>query len=470
MDFSSANSSLWSFIINLGVLSVLLLFGNILRRKVGLVGRSLLPTSVIAGFVGLALRQTGILTMDALFLDGMTYHTIAIGFIALGLRVPRMVDMRAKSGSLRDGTRTGMLIVSNYLLQGVLGLVIMIVLSATFMPGLFRAGGLLLPMGFGQGPGQANNIGSTYEMVHGFTGGQTFGLAIATFGFLWASIGGIIYLNYLVRRGRFKLSSAMGGPAAAHEPVEDEGEIPLVEAIDKFTIQIALVLSVYLLTYVISYGIVSLFDIIPGLSGAKQTIAPLIWGFNFLIGSSLALSLRGVFARLRKVGLMTRQYPNNYLLNRISGFAFDFMIVASITSIEIGDLKGLWVPFLIMTTLGGAMTLFYNIKMAKRLYPSYEIEGMISMYGMMTGTISTAILLLREVDPGFKTPAANNLVVGSSAAIVMAFPILIMVGLAPQSTAMLYLTLALAAAYALVLNFLMLRKPRKGNAHPAGDS
>jgi hypothetical protein len=33
------------------------------------------------------------------------------------------------------------------LIQGVLGLLIMIALAATFMPGLFRAGGLLLPMG-----------------------------------------------------------------------------------------------------------------------------------------------------------------------------------------------------------------------------------------------------------------------------------------------------------------------------------
>ena len=461
MDFSSTNAGLWKIIIQGGMLCVLLLLGNVLRRKIPLLQRSLLPTAVIGGFVGLLIKQLDLLPMDIAFFEGVTYHSIAIGFIALGLRIPRTRKEDRKTKAFHDGTKTGLFIVSNYLIQGVLGLVVMILLAATVMPDLFRAGGLLLPMGYGQGPGQANNIGSMYERVHGFAGGTTFGLAIATMGFLWASIGGIIYLNILVKRGKFKrvLADIHHDPSA--EPVADDGEIPLVEAVDKFTIQIALVAGIYLLTYLLSYGVVSLFDIIPGLEGAKNTIAPLIWGFNFLIGSSLALALRGVFTGLRKSGIMTRQYPNNYLLNRISGFSFDVMIVASICAIDIGDLAGLWVPFIIMSTLGGIMTLYYCRFVANRIYPDYPIAGMLSMYGTMTGTVSTGILLLREVDPSFKTPAANNLVVGSSVAIIVAFPVLIMVGLAPQSDFLLWLTLGMAALYAVILNVVMLRKTGK---------
>ncbi|HEY5466954.1 MAG TPA: sodium:glutamate symporter, partial [Clostridia bacterium] len=355
---------------------------------------------------------------------------------------------------------------------GVLGLVIMIALAATIMPGLFRAGGLLLPMGYGQGPGQANNIGSLYEYTYGFVGGTSFGLGIATLGLLWACIGGIIYLNILVRKGKLTMKKVDSPHDISAESVADEGEIPLVEAVDKFTIQIALVAFVYLLCYLLSMGMIALLGLFPGLAGLQKTIAPLIWGFNFIIGSSLALALRGVFAGLRKSGLMTRQYPNNYLLNRISGFAFDLMIVASISAINIGDLKGLWVPFLLLTTIGGFLTLFYCRWVADRIYPEYPVEGMISMYGMMTGTVSTAILLLREVDPNFRTPAANNLITGSSAAIVIGFPLLVMIGLAPQSTAMLWLTVGLAAAYAIVINIVMLRRTgrrEKAAAKPTED-
>lgn len=69
------------------------------------------------------------------------------------------------------GLKSGALIVSTYIVQGILGLIISISLAYTIMPNLFKASGILLPMGYGQGPGQANNVGSTYEQL-GFAGGS----------------------------------------------------------------------------------------------------------------------------------------------------------------------------------------------------------------------------------------------------------------------------------------------------------
>ncbi len=366
---------------------------------------------------------------------------------------------------MRDGTNTGLLIVSNYLLQGVIGLVIMLVLSYTIMPEIFTAAGLLLPLSFGQGPGQANNIGTSYEVGYGFSGGASFGLALATMGFLWASIGGIIYINYLKRKNRFASHGENYKGRQIHPPVEEPDEIPLSEAVDRFTIQMALILGVYLVTYLLSHGLITLLGSSPGLAGLQKTLAPLIWGFNFLIGSSLALLLRGSFSFLRRKKIMTHQYPSNYLLNRIAGFAFDFMIVAAICAIKIEALSGLWVPFILLSLVGGAFTLFYNIKMAKIVYPDYEIEGLLSIFGMMTGTVSTGILLLREADPHFRTPASLNLVTGSSVAIIVGLPLLIMVGLAPQSSVFVYLTVAACAIYAGVLNLILIRRSKERRRH-----
>jgi len=72
MDFSSANTLLWSIIVQGGALSLLLLLGNLLRRKIPLFRRSLLPTAVIAGFIGLLLRQTGIIKLDIFFMESVT--------------------------------------------------------------------------------------------------------------------------------------------------------------------------------------------------------------------------------------------------------------------------------------------------------------------------------------------------------------------------------------------------------------
>ena len=83
------------------------------------------------------------------------------------------------------------------------------------------------------------------------------------------------------------------------------------------------------------------------------------------------------------------------------------------------------------------------------------------MFGMLTGTISSGILLVREIDPDFKTPAANNLVTGSGVAIALGAPMLILVGMAPKSTTMLFVALALLIAYYFVLCGIMLIKKGK---------
>lgn len=137
-----------------------------------------MPTAVLAGFMMLFLKMatTRFALIDVNFMEAMTYHTIAIGFIALSLQIPQQRAEKYKN----DFTiaKSGALIVSTYLLQGFFGLVISATLAFTLMPNLFKASGILLPMGFGQGPGQANNVGLTYEKL-GFVGGQSFGLSIA---------------------------------------------------------------------------------------------------------------------------------------------------------------------------------------------------------------------------------------------------------------------------------------------------
>ena len=74
-----------------------------------------------------------------------------------------------------------------------------------------------------------------------------------------------------------------------------------------------------------------------------------------------------------------------------------------------------------------------------------------SMYGMMTGTISSGVLLLREVDPQLETPAANNLVIGSSFAILLGAPLLVLIGMAPKSAMMTWITLGIMIAYYIIL-------------------
>jgi ESS family glutamate:Na+ symporter len=454
MDFSAANTALWDMIIQAGIIAGILLGANILRRKVAFVRRTLMPTSVLGGFLLLAIRTSGLFWINIELLETITYHGIAIGFIALSLRTLE----KNSAGSL-TGPKSGALIVSCYVLQGIIGLAVSLSLSATLMPDLFTASGILLPMGYGQGPGQANNIGTSYEVL-GFTGGHSFALSLAAAGFLSACIVGVIYLNILRHRGLVTRhnSDELSGSVMT-DIFQDERELPLSESVDRLSIQAALVLLSYLLSYALIRGLAFFAGFLG--PGMEKTVSSLLWGFNFIFGSVTAMLIRSVMSRLQRSRIMTHQYQNNYLLSRISGLAFDMMIIAGIAAIEIGDLRDLWAPFLILSVAGALGTLVYLQWICKRVYPGYYLEGMLSMYGMMTGTISSGILLLRELDPNYRTPAANNMVSGSAFAVLFGFPLLTLIGLAPQSGLMTVIVLGLLVVYmALLLLFLL--KARNG--------
>lgn len=456
MDFSSANTALWAPLIQLGIIAMLILAANVLRRKIAFIRNSLMPTAVLAGFLMLILRNLGFEVIDGIFLETVTYHAIALGFIALALRVPEEAEGESKFLAPKNGA----LIVSTYLVQALTGLVISLLLAYTIMPDLFKAGGILLPMAYGQGPGQANNVGSTYEAL-GMIGGRSFGLSLAAAGYLCACVVGVVYMNVLGRKGglkRMKEKDYVSGSVTV-DAFQMENEIPVAESVDRFSVQAALVIILYLISYLLIDGVVSLLEsVAPGLAA---TVSTLLWGFNFIVGSIVATGCRVLFANLRRFKIMNHQYQNNYLLSRISGVAFDFMIVAGIASIEISDLSGYWLPFLLMAVIGGVVTFYYLLWACKKLYPNYVYEGFFSMFGMLTGTISSGVLLLREIDPELRTPASNNLVTGSSYGIIFGAPMLLLISFAPKSETTVWAAVGLIIIYLAVLLLFMLKAGNK---------
>lgn len=458
MDYSAANTQLWNGLIQIIIIAVTILIANCLRRKIGFIKQLMIPTAVLGGFLLLAAKLVGLVKVDLSFLELLTYHCIAIGFIALSLRIPEASEQ--KKGD-RIGLKSGAIIVGSYMIQGVTGLLISLALSYTILPDLFKASGILLPMGYGQGPGQANNIGASYEAM-GFAGGRAFGLAIAAAGYISACVVGVAYMSWLVKKGKLvRTQHDVISGSVTVDTFQSENEVPIAESLDRLSIQVALVLAVYGATFVVTRGVTGFLS--ANAPGLANMLNALLWGFNFMIGSGLAIALRVILKKLHATKIVTRQYQNNYLLSRISGLAFDIMIVAGIASIEIDNLSGLWIPFALMAVAGAVVTLFHLKYVCSKVYKGYYYEGLLSMYGMMTGTISSGVLLLRELDPQLETPASNNLIIGSSFAILLSAPLLVLVSLAPKSTMMTFITLVILAVYYLILLRIACGKKKKEN-------
>jgi len=349
-------------------------------------------------------------------------------------------------------------VVNTYLIQAIAGLMITVILF--YAIGSFAASGMLLPMGFGQGPGQAYNWGHNYQDV-GFEGGVSFGLSVAACGFIAASLGGVIYLFVMRKRGQVKFTeNAEQIENLTAEAISSPNEIPMSESMDKLTVQFAMIIVTYAFAYGFMWGMNEIFG---GIKFYDNTVKPLIWGFNFLIGTAMAVFMKVIFSGLKKMGLMHREYLNNFMMNRVSGLMFDIMVVASIAAIDLTAFKRkeFLIPLLSICIVGGVLTFIYCRFVAKRIFPGYEHEAFLSLYGMLTGTASTGVILLREIDPKFETPASNNLVFQTLWAIVFGFPILLLMGYVTKSMLWAYLTLGIMIVLFAAFNALLFRKQLK---------
>lgn len=460
---SFADLSTWAWLIQFFIIAVALLVANVVRCNVPLFRRSLLPSALLAGLIILCLKPLDIFNtlVDKHAMEIITYHALGLGFVAMALK-----NKKIKSATTTmKVVETGAVTASTYILQGLVGLAVTVPLFLLWKGhDFFYAAGLLLPMGYGQGPGQAMNFGVTFASWAEGQGlvfhGSDFGLSIAAIGFIVGSLVGVVYMNILRRKGKLKITANAENQANTLADYESNGEIPHSESIDKMTVQLSLVLLVYGLVFLLMYGVQQL-DL--GKFGVK-TLKPLVWGFNFLWGTLIGVLMRWIIGRLRKTNIMQREYINNHYLDRIAGTCFDVMIVAGTAAIDMGNLRGLWLPLILVCILGAVATFWYVLRCCKKLYPDYQYEGFFAMFGMLTGTASNGMILLREIDPRFETPAANNLVLQTIPALAFGFPVLLLMGFAPQSLTNTLITMGIMVVALTLFAIFIFRKKKSKNS------
>ena len=436
---SFADNSVWTGFIQIFVLIAALLFGNILRRTVPFLRKSLIPTALLGGTLVLLLKLIPAVDnfINNDLMEMITYHCLGLGFIATALKKNNGDKKTSTKSILESGVMTG----SVYSLQAMLGIGITILLTVAGAFS-FSAGGVLLALGFGQGTGQALNYGKMYENDYDFAGGTTFGLSIAAIGFFVASIVGVIYLNILKKKGKLRVITSE--ESRENHKVEDfvgENEIPNTESVDKFTINIGLVVIIYGIVYAIM----------------RLVNVNLVWGFNFLMGSLLALLARLILNLLSKKKVIKRELTNNFLLDRISGFMFDMMIIAGVAAIDWHKFSSMWWQLLIICTVGAVATFVYIRLVSKHIYKGYEHEGFISMFGMLTGTASNGMILLREIDPKLETPASSNMVFSGLPAIAFGGILLLLLGYCPKGLIQSIVTFAILFAVCTVFTLVLFR-------------
>ncbi len=428
-DFTLANyDAVWAFLVQLGLLLIFLMLGNTLRRTVGLFRMCLIPSALLGGalllVVNIITKQLGVVLVDNRLMQVITYHCLAIGFAAMTLKTEKSTHKTNRSQVVEFGALQG----GSYMLQAFVGLGITLVLFyLTKNSGkiISYICGLILPLAYGQGPGNALSwdINFTNNPTTQFAGNGSFGLSLASIGFVVASIFGVLYINIYKRRGLLHVRSQSTSDNCTLPEYETNDEIPDNESVDKFTLQVGFVA----VAYALSYGFMCLLG---ALSDFTNSIA---WGFNFLWASLAAMLIRAIVKQLRKHNFMHRGYINNYQMDRISGFAFDLMIVAGVSAIEINDIKNYIIPIVILSIVGTIVTYIYIRLVAKECFKGFEHEFFLMSFGTMTGTASNGMILMKEIDPGLRTPTSSLYILSNFPAMIMIAPLLFLLSFAGQS-------------------------------------
>jgi len=398
--------SFWTGPVVLTALTVALLLAvsEGLRASVRPLARLGLPACIVAGVLGLALGPDGadLLPVDRSVLESTVYHGLAVVFIAVGLQRP------ATGGGLRSSVASftfGIPLMES--LQAFVGLAVVLVLGlvtgAAIHPGL----GLMLPLGFEQGPGQALSLGAAWE-AGGMTDGAQIGLITAALGFLWSIALGVPLVWWGRRKGL--LAPATSGDAAS--TTDDTPPAAAPGAVDPLTLHVAIIAACYGVTWLICKGASTALASLPD-------IAATVWGFHFIVGAGVAMGARKLLDRAPNGSPL-----HDGTLGRISGSAIDWMTCAALAAVQIGVLSANLLPIVLVTSLGGAVTVLACLWLASRAFPDAPFEHFVVWFGMSTGTLPMGLALLRMIDPDLKSPAAMGAVLGSAGSVPFAIPVL----------------------------------------------
>lgn len=421
----------WHIFVNLGVLSIALLIGTILRTRVKFFQKYLIPNALTAGFIALPFYNFLFpkVGLNAIQLGEITYHFLGISFIALGLRTAEKTEKSRKAAIFQNSVG----IMSQILLQALIGFGITLLFIYTIMPDLFHTFGFLLPLGFAEGPGQAYSIGEAWK-VYGVQDAGNIGLTFAALGFVLCCFGGIFLINHALKKGWIskqelkhmrKKEIQTGIRPKGAKLVAGAYQTTDTEAIDSLSLHIALVLTAYFFAWLSLKGVTFLLDFAGPIG---HELAANLWGLHFIFAVSMGLLLRQILQLCKCDHIV-----DNRTMTRISGLSVDIMVTSAIAAISVAAVWKYWLPIVVIASVGSVATFATTIWFCSRLFSDHRFLRTLFIFGVSTGTLSTGLALLRAVDPEFESPVAVDYTYAAGITFLFVIPLILVINLPLQS-------------------------------------
>lgn len=402
----------------------LLILGVVLRARVKFLQTLLFPASLIGGLVGFVLMRFDLIGLPTSFgwqsiptgvFSNITFHLFAFGFVGIGLIQSANKNQKKDNSAVARGALwMGWLFGMIFAAQAIIGYLVFYGWQKLTSGAFFAGNGYLLGAGFTQGPGQTQAYATIWESSYLVANAVDVGLAFAAMGFLVAGIVGVAFVRFGLRKGWASTSGELprdfnvglldkdNKPACAHATTHSAN-------IDSFGFHVAIMGMLYGLAYAFGLAWSNYFPI-DGLRGLGL-------GYIFMWGMMLAMLARKFMQRTNTYHLLDSETTR-----RLTNTTVDFMICAVFMSIKPTALVSVIAPFTIALLLATIATVALCLWFGRRS-PEHGFARAVTMFGYCTGTAASGLMLLRIVDPEFKTPVVMEVGLMSLVTFVVFKPI-----------------------------------------------
>ncbi len=414
-------------VIAFAFMAMMLYLGALIRMRVPAVQRFLIPASIVGGAIGFVLINTGLsfgYTSDDFV--AFTFHFFTLSFMSLVL-TGSPAGHSSGTGYLRGGFWLAMLWTMSLVMQAMIGLGIVLAYNQTAADSVSPYLGMIVAHGFTQGPGQALALGSIWQTNFAIDNAASTGLVYASFGFVVSFLVGVPVARLIISRGLNNNKKAELAKEFLEGVYERAARPPSGRLIthpsnlESAAFHIGLLGLAYVLTYAWLSYVQTLLD---GVTIGDVPVDLFVsFDLFFVHGLITCAIIRAVIDYFD-----WGQYIDDDTQRMITGTAVDLMVVGTLMSIKVAVVAALFVPIMLTTLLVTLATIALCFALS-RTGGQYGYERALTSFGCCCGSTGTGLLLLRMLDPDFRTPVAKELAYFNIIILVTTAHILI--GIAP---------------------------------------
>lgn len=392
--------NLTTVLIDISSVSTLLFLAFLLRQKVTFFQKYYIPTSLIAGILGLLLGPQVLGQVSPVSLSFSDTISQWTNFLFAFIFTTSFLGTSSNKFG-RDVLSTTCVTGAVFMAQVLFGLAIAFVLSMA-MSNVPYAMGLLPVSGFYGGHGSAGIMGGCFA-TEGWEEATGIAMTYATIGMFAAVIGGMWIINWGAKKGytRRKMSGDYLEPKDITGIMPKEERKPMAvgisnsSVIDPMAFQMMLVGTIIAFSHILREAIIKVFPF--------WSRIPL-YTMCLIVGAVI-----GIFLSKTKYN----QYIDRGSMKRISGVALEYVIAVNVATIKLSVLATYLVPILLTSIVICVITAVMCIILSHKWYGDNWFEVAMGAYGQCTGSLATGLLLIKVLDPNGDTLAAES-VSGSS--------------------------------------------------------